>query len=345
MKKILAALAALAVGVGLAGGATPSLASAEGSAVVAVASPVDPERAAALANTTFEPGSKIVDPDGKIVPVGNPTGKGWGNALPPRMPAASALAAKSICTTACYKYAGAVTAPGVTRYGLGGTLTIEHPALDYYDWPNGGHSLAEWAVQQTSTGNAVEMGWRISIGQGDGYERLFTYEWRNGVPIGYNGDGGFVDNGAVAFNAGDRVDGWRGTGQQSNIKYKSAAQSVTPGWWVGFRGQWIGVHPDTNFGGAFVGGDKFSAFGEVAGFHDPSCTDIGHVGTFATTSNTYPTSGAQFRSTTLYDATGADVGPVTFNLYSTTDTTLYRNYHPTGVNDTVNFGGPGSTSC
>lgn len=340
--RILVALVALLATAGLVAGTVPAHAATQAGGLLVAAAPIDPERAAALANTTFEPGSKMVDPDGKIVPVGNPTGKGWGNALPPRLP--EALAAKSICASACYKYAGSVTTPGVTRYGLGGQLSIEHPAMDYYDWPNGGHTLAEWGAQQTSTGNAVEVGWRISIGQGDGYERLFTYEWRNGVPIGYNADGGFVDNGAVAFNAGDRVDAWRGTTQQMNIKFKSAAQSVTPGWWVGFRGQWIGVHPLTNFGGAFVGGDKFSAFGEVAAFHDPSCTDMGR-GTFPTASGTYPTAGAQFLGTTLYDVNGADIGPVTFDLYNTAYQNLFTNVHPTGVGNAVRYGGPGSTSC
>ncbi len=311
-------------------------------------------RLAAIHNTTFGPGSMMVDPDGKLVPVGQPdkisAGATASTVRPkPQRPTAGPVTKFSACSTFCYSYAAAYAtfAAGNLKEGARVEAHIEKPAMDSTDWSGGAHTLGELAVIDSATNSYVEIGYRIANDQGDGWTHLFLSAWKNGTWLGYNATGGFADNGAVSVNAGDNINTQVGTSQRLVAQRVQSGGASTPGWWMGYGtpSQWIGIYPDSTIWLAgtstpFTNANEVDAYDEIASKHFPTCTDMGK-GVLGSASGSYPTSGSEMASFATEATAGGAYSATNFTGVSNTDATKWKAILKTADSTTAREGGPG----
>lgn len=198
--------------------------------------------------------------------------------------------------------------------GVAGYMLVSNP---YYDSTHDSHTLGEIAIQDTATGNRVELGWTRETavcGISATNPCLFVY-WANaGVGQCYNTScAGYVDlPGGV--NAGDAITG------SPISKYFLITHSVNA-WYIQYDGANIGYFPDNIFTGGFSSANRTLGFGEVAtrptayGPSGTSCSDMG-------TGILPGTAGRATISTMSYHATGGAWTASTLTLSKTTTTGL-----------------------
>jgi len=246
-----------------------------------------------------------------------------------------------------YFYAGAhQTWTTPTETSVAANITIQNPAVGTGDF----HSIAEVAVQDTSTGtvsNAVEVGWGVNpdkYGSTDTKTRLLAYHWVNGVQGGYvtsttlNGfimctTAGGCSN-ASSVHPGDDITADTGTVQAFSIQYLSTGPSV--GWWLSYKGLWLGYFPSSLWTSpTFTAIKQVQGFGEVAANGTSPCTRMGD-GVLKTAS-----------------PSGSKVGPFAYgsgtapnmSLISATNSADYNAVMAVGSTRTVYYGGKGDPSC
>lgn len=182
------------------------------------------------------------------------------------------------CSSPCFEYAGAANTDQLD--GASVNMQVIDPVRDpLYDY----HSLAELAVSKTINGKqqTIEVGITDDAVVNGGCTPqpsckdrpfLFVFHWIDDVPQCYNGCG-WVDNGAVALNAGADLSSMVGTNRRARIEYFSG------NWWIAFDNQWIGHFPGTRWTNAGVVGFTNTtlqqSFGEIVSSDDLTCGDMG----------------------------------------------------------------------
>lgn len=250
---------------------------------------------------------------------------------------AAAPANATTCGTTCYFYAGAFDAVSPAVDGVVASLTVAQPTLDTHD----AHTLAEITVQSADTKEVVEAGWTVDSAGVNGADHtkphLFASAWRNGTFLGYNTSGGFVNVGSCAPCIGADVSADIGTSQSVTIEHLS---TPTAGWWVGYKGVWVGAFPDTIWSGSgitFTKSDEQKTFGEIAGGCTPSHSQMGN-GAFGSAGP--PITGARFTNYSTITS-----GTVTLGTYDGTIVTNATYWTSVNLSAHTNaYGGPGLTT-
>lgn len=243
-----------------------------------------------------------------------------------------------------YWYAGGIQG-SLTASSLSANLTVDNPYAD--PWAND-HSVTELAVIRNdgsgTTRQIVEVGLGVNTqGNGDDDTLLWTFAWKNGVPLGWGTSGtGFVNycsNSPCTHkqNLDVLVAGPGGTSLSGKAFVIEHQSSPSAGWWVGYDGQWFGYWPDSVWSGvspSFTSGDEVQVFGEVASpYNDNSCTDMGN--------ENYPPAGAATFASTSVNGSGTGVS-LSKNV---TDPTFYdAAYISTSVRS-MYYGGTGYSGC
>lgn len=174
-------------------------------------------------------------------------------------------------TCPCYYYTqDTYTVPAAQTFGAV-KFSIWKPTLTGSD----AHSLAELAVADSTQSNIIEVGWNVDPGvNGDSNPHLFVYHWVAGVQQCYNGCG-WVDNGAVALNAGGTLTASDGTAAGLKQMWFTIRHSVgtcgasASGWWIAAyystgTTQDIGCYPDSRWAGGLTNFTRILGFGELA---------------------------------------------------------------------------------
>lgn len=210
-------------------------------------------------------------------------------------PVAGAGSAARLFGTPEFRYAGGKQFSITGHDGIRSTMTIEQPYLDTADY----HSLMELAAIKSivpSTGgaaqrNIVEIGWTVdrALNGGSAVPHLFVFAWKNGVGLGYNAAGGFVDNGTCGTNAGASLSADVGTQKGFILQYRTVAGgAAVEGWWAWHgnsafsSGCWVGHWPATIWTTGvptvtgFTGPGEAHWFGEtVVDSAGAKCSDMG----------------------------------------------------------------------
>lgn len=268
--------------------------------------------------------------------------KAKANAKAGLTPSASGVTTNLVSGPPYYWYAGGIQG-SLTASTLSANLTVDNPYAD--PWAND-HSVTELAVIRNDAGGRqiVEVGWGVNTqGNGDDDTLLWTFAWKNDVPLGWGTSGtGFVNwcsNSPCTHkqNLDVLVAGPGGTSLSGKAFVIQHQTSPSAGWWVGYDGQWFGYWPDSVWSGVsptFVSGDEVQLFGEVASpYNDNSCSDMGN--------ENYPGSGAATIASTSVNGTGTGVS-LGLNV---TDPTFYdADYISTSVRS-LYYGGTGYSGC
>lgn len=252
-------------------------------------------------------------------------------------PSASPSTSLTACgSPPCYRYAGSMMS-GLTddSDGIGATVLVSKPYKNTSDDP--GHTLVELSAQDTSS-NIVEVGWRVAEDEyGDSNPHLFAYWWVNGTGQGYDAANGFQNVAGCNPCAGGSLSAAINTNKQFGIQYfASCGVGCTPGWWLSYNGNYIGVYPSTGWTSpTFTAADRVDAFGEVAGAYTDTCTDMGsgHAGGGANST--------LIQNLDLPGSTDAEDFDNAGNLYQTASAA----WNVVGTADTsIRPGGPGYNS-
>jgi hypothetical protein len=191
-----------------------------------------------------------------------------------------------------YTYAGGrqTLAAGTVADGASATLEVVKP---YVEPVAGNHSLAEIAVQDSSTiNNVVEIGWTADNALNGDYDpHLFGFTWAGGVGQGYNSLNPYwVDEPSNSVNLGASLSSvvtatWPNNAKSFVIqRVPTQTCGSTPGvygWWLFYAGSAVGCFKDTAW--ASTGGLSasqarvFQFFGEVYDSAKTTpCTDAGN---------------------------------------------------------------------
>jgi neprosin-like protein len=294
----------------------------------------------------------VTTPDGEVGPASVVKGKApTGKVVKGIWDGKATVASKSLvsCPSACFFYGTGQQGYTAAGSGVGqgssliqANLTVETPAVCSGD---GAHSLAEIAMTTGAPGsrNIVEIGWTVdpAINGGSSAPYLFVHEWRNELPMGYNGTGSstFVDYAPTTLNAGQPMPVAGGASKQFAIQYFGG------NWWTQYDTQWIGYFPGTNWS-SYSPPQTFTnatsnygqGFGELAAWNTTPRSDMGNalLGT--------NTSSARVGSWSMLDATGA---AYTFNFSpfhqggQSVISTAYAAALRAGSVRTGGYGGPG----
>jgi hypothetical protein len=270
--RIMAALAALAVALGMA--ATPAYAAPRPAPApsIAVQDKADP---AAPSSVT---------PSGKAVkaPRNGHGGRAPGGGL------VRSGGAHTLLFPSGYMYVYAQQGFAGTDFatGVSGSLYMSQPYVDTTSAPSDkDHSLFELSADDNS-GNIVEIGWAAEpTAFGDTKPRLFAGSWVSGVWSGCYGEGcGWVDAtpGNSADDLGRDLTSFATAtfpGQVKNFQFYNATNQcgsdATGGWWFFFNGAAIGCLPNILWGGAFKKVKLSQGFGEIYS-NSVFCSDLGN---------------------------------------------------------------------
>lgn len=242
----------------------------------------------------------------------------------------AATPAQAACGTACYFHAGANQT--VTNTGVSGLIDVLNPSLGASDY----HTLAELTVE-SGTGNTIEVGWNKDPGlYGDNLTHFFVGAWKNGTGfLGYNTAGGFLNASGCTVCAGTAITGDVGTIQNFAIQHLT---TPTAGWWIGYKGTWIGAYPDTIWSGGFTQGSIVQGFGEVASSVANPCGDMG-TGVLPTS-----TTGARINTVKYITTGGVSIDTsltLNLNVPGGNGTQYGTVYSPSTSVRSIRVGGPG----
>jgi hypothetical protein len=217
-----------------------------------------------------------------------------------------------------YFYAG--TYQYKQALGVFGNATQSAPYLATSDY----HTLFEFAAQDSSRNQIVEVGWTVDRAvNGDAQPHLFVFHWINGAPQCYNGCG-WVQVSATRY-PGMPV-AVTSTPQGYGIRYYNG------NWWVHYQGEAIGYFPGSRWGGTYTQMALAQWFGEVAANASSPGTDMG-TGAFGTAVDAAGVSGLYFllsNGTTSTASLSPNVThPSLYNVGSSTATSF-------------KYGGPGA---
>lgn len=180
------------------------------------------------------------------------------------------------CEPFCWYYNIGSIAPVAPQTGMYAGMDVYKPTVNtVHDY----HSLAEIAIQDTSNGNTVELGWVVDTAGGN--PKLFASTWKAGVFQGWNvGLATAAQCGLASFSSPTPGNAFTGTYPQLvSFGVEHTGTWPTGAWFLkaGASG-WAGCFRDADLSAAgfsnFSAGNYFQVFGEVESHQD---TALGHV--------------------------------------------------------------------
>jgi len=254
------------------------------------------------------------------------------------------------CPAGCFFYGGNAQVLGGTDSALGMAANL-HVYKPYLDPVNGGHTLAEIAVERTVGGQRqiVEVGTTVDPGVcgAQPVPCMFSFWWKNGVGQGYNVNfTPYAPTCSVAANycIGESLLGLAGAVPGNGNPYRFQIQHNNGAWWLAFNNMWVGDFNDSLWTGAtpsgpgvtFTSGQTFQAFYEVVDFTTLPCSDMGN-GLVASNG-----SAARVGTMALLNSSPAGIAS---NFSSVTVNSPYTQLNLTSPNiTTARAGGPGFDS-
>lgn len=342
MKRILAAVAGLALAVGAAGAAQANQTPAFSKPAISTADPALPS-VSLLKVPTIPKGFKAP----KLAPASAAQ-----KAVPHQLPVAGArsLVACSTLPAPCYTYAGYRNTPVATETGVQQGFDIAAPTTD-----SDSHSLAEMSVQKTgpTTNQVVEFGWIMDTAVCGAATPpcLFVSSWVNGHFTGYNAAAGsdFVQCTTVTcgagtyYTAGQSINSDVGTLKGFVVQWDATSNA----WWAAYNTKWLGYIPEShwssapaNLGGpvTFTSFGYYQAFGEIASSYTPGCAHMGNG-----TQGTNPTGTPVPTRLASVQFSGPSVLP-TMTGFDQSDPTRY-NHSFVGTSVRTMYYGGDNTAC
>lgn len=248
-------------------------------------------------------------------------------------------ASKLLTTCPCFNYA-----LGTQSFTSGYPTTVQgnvYVANPYLQPTSGNHSLMELAVTHHEAGgqaDTIEIGWTKDPSVCTASTTnpcLFVFSWVNGVAQGYGtGFVNYTGAGASTLHPGDSLAAYIGTSRKFGWQLDTSTSTI----WAYDDIGWIGYYPLslwTSGGYSMTTWDLSQAFAEVADVNTATpCTDMG-TGDLATT-----TVGAYW-TTLVYNA------GVTWNFaWSVQPSGINSEYNAAAVSTrTGRLGGPGWNSA
>lgn len=182
-------------------------------------------------------------------------------------PAVAPAGTLSGCSGYCYAYAGGYQS--AASVGSAVTIRLAKPTLSTTGTP---HSLAEKAVQNTVTGDIIEVGSTVDpavCGSLANSPCLFGFNWVGSTPGCYNGCG-FVTASGCTPCLGGSLAGAVATSKVFRIEHIGTA------WWLSYNGVYQAAMPDTDWTSSrFTSSDYTQDFFEVAENDNTPCTKMG----------------------------------------------------------------------
>lgn len=188
--------------------------------------------------------------------------------------------ANSVLTTCepyCWYYNIGSIAPVANQTGMYAGMDVYKPTVNtVHDY----HSLAEIAIQDTTNGNTIELGWVVDTAGGN--PKLFASVWKAGAFQGWNAllSTTAAGCGQTSFSSPTPGNAFTGTYPQLvAFGVEHTGTWPTGAWFLkaGATG-WAGCFRDADLSAAgftsFTSGDYFQVFGEVESHQD---TALGHV--------------------------------------------------------------------
>jgi hypothetical protein len=214
--------------------------------------------AAAGKSAARDPGSSTTAPTPRYGPKGRITSTGALTkqlaVVPPTVP--------GVASSDDLNYLYSVGKQAAVTDGAAALMLISKPRLGSGD----SHSLAEIALQSADTQQVIEVGWAVDAADGPD-PRLFVFSWVDGVPQCYNACGYKPATGAPIVPGAVLP-----TGQLKNF----GIQHINGAWWIAYDTDWIGMFPDSQWGGKLLKSGQIQFFGEMASARSRPCGEMGN---------------------------------------------------------------------